>query len=261
MQVFTANQRQWQAPVLTDAAVEAFRSALASSNVRVVMSHASYLVNLASPTEGVREKSLAAFAEEFRRCSRLGIPLLTFHPGAHLGAGEEQAIGLVADGMLRTLEVDRTSATKLVVELTAGQGTNIGHRLEQVAAILARVAAADRTAVCVDTAHVYAAGYDIRDEAGYQQFFRDFDQAIGLGRLAALHVNDSKVAHGSRVDRHEELGKGALGREFFERLVRDERLLGVPMMLETPDESRYAAEIALLRKLRAAGGGRPRPRR
>jgi deoxyribonuclease-4 len=246
--------------VLSDAAVEAFREAMAGSKVRTVMSHGSYLVNLASPSEEVRGKSLGAFAEEFRRCSRLGIALLTFHPGAHLGAGEEAAIRLVADGMRRTLELEPASPTKLLVELTAGQGTNLGHRLEQVAAILALVDAPDRTAVCVDTAHVYAAGYDIRSAEGYEQFFHDFEAAIGLGRLAALHVNDSKADHGSRVDRHEELGKGTLGRAFFERLARDERLIGVPMMLETPDESRYGAEIALLRKLRAAGE-RPKPRR
>lgn len=250
MQIFTANQRQWQAPVLTDAQAERFRAARAASKVKAVMSHASYLVNLASPKDDVRDKSLATFVTELRRCTALGIELLNFHPGAHLGAGEEVGIRLVSDAMCAALDAVPESKTRLVVELTAGQGSSIGHRVEQVAAILARVKAPGRTGVCIDTAHVYAAGYDIREAEGYEELFRSIAATVGLAAVAAVHVNDSKSAHGSHVDRHEELGRGTLGRAFFKRLVNDPRLRAVPLVLETPDEERYAAEIALLRKLR-----------
>ncbi|MBN2360039.1 MAG: deoxyribonuclease IV [Deltaproteobacteria bacterium] len=252
MQIFTANQRTWRAPPLTAEGVAQYRQALAASSVRLVMSHDSYLINLASPKPDVAEKSLAAFVEEYRRCTLLGIPLLNFHPGAHLGAGEEAAIELVAAGMRTALADQPESATRLVVELTAGQGSNIGCTLEQVAAILDDAAAPDRSGVCVDTAHVYAAGYDIKSEAGYRKFFADFERAIGLDKLVAFHLNDSRSALGSHVDRHEFIGEGALGRGFFRRLVRDRRFADVPMFLETPDEERYAEEIKLLRRLRRA---------
>lgn len=252
MQIFTANQRRWSVPDLTDEQVEAFRDARARSKVRVVMSHDSYLVNLASPKSDVRDKSLAAFIAEFRRCTRLGVELLNFHPGAHLGDGEQLGIDRVVDGLRRTLDAVPGSETRLVVELTAGQGSQLGARLEEVAAIVERVAAEPAMGVCVDTAHAYAAGYDIREPKGYRQFFKELDETVGLGRLAAFHVNDSKSGLGSRVDRHEEIGKGTLGRAFFERLVKDRRLKQVPMMLETPDETRYAAELRLLRRLRSS---------
>jgi deoxyribonuclease IV len=252
MQIFTANQRTWRAPALTEALVVLFRQALVASGVRLVMSHDSYLINLASTNPDVAEKSLAGFVEEYRRCSALGIPLLNFHPGAHLGAGEEAAIELVAAGMRAAFADQPDSATKLVVELTAGQGTNIGHTLEQVAAILDDAGAPDRCGVCVDTAHVFAAGHDVKSEAGYVKFFADFDRVIGLEQLVAFHVNDSKSELGSHVDRHEFLGEGQLGREFFKRLVSDPRFFEIPMFLETPDEERYPDEIKLLRRLRKA---------
>jgi deoxyribonuclease IV len=254
MQLFTANQRQWKAPVVTDALATRFREALAASHVALVMSHASYLVNLASPNGDVRAKSLATFVEELRRCTKLGIPLLNFHPGAHLGSGEETGIRLVADAMCAALDAVPHGPTRLLVELTAGQGSSIGHRLEQVAAILARVKAPERTGICIDTAHVYAAGYDIKAPEGYEAFFRGVAATVGLQAVSAVHVNDSKTALGSHVDRHEQLGQGTLGRAFFRRLVQDRRLRAVPLVLETPDEEQYPTEITLLRKLRASAG-------
>ena len=254
MQLFTANQRQWKAPVVTDELAARFRAALAASRVALVMSHASYLVNLASPNSEVRAKSLATFVEELRRCTKLGIPLLNFHPGAHVGAGEEAGIRLVADAMCAALDAVPDSPTRLLVELTAGQGSSIGHRLEHVAAILARVKAPKRTGICIDTAHVYAAGYDIKSPKGYDAFLREVGATVGLSAVAAVHVNDSKTALGSHVDRHEQLGLGTLGKAFFRRLLSDRRLRSIPLVLETPDEEQYAAEIALLRKLRGAGG-------
>jgi len=250
MQIFTSNQRTWRTAALTEALVVLFRQALVASGVRLVMSHDSYLINLASTNPEVADKSLAAFVEEYGRCSRLGIPLLNFHPGAHLGAGEEAAIELVAAGMRAALADQPDSATRLVVELTAGQGTNIGHTLEQVAAILDDAGSPARTGVCVDTAHVFAAGYDVKSEVGYDKFFADFDRVIGLNKLSAFHLNDSKSELGSHVDRHEFIGEGQLGRDFFKRLVRDPRFVDVPMFLETPDEERYPDEIKLLRRLR-----------
>lgn len=250
MQIFTANQRTWRAPALTEALVVLFRQALVASGVRLVMSHDSYLINLASTNPDVADKSLAGFIAEYRRCSALGIPLLNFHPGAHLGAGEEAAIELVAAGMRAAFADQPDSATRLVVELTAGQGTNIGHTLEQVAAILDDAGSPERSGVCVDTAHVFAAGYDVKSAAGYAKFFADFDRVIGLKKLVAFHVNDSKSELGSHVDRHEMLGEGQLGHAFFERLVSDPRFFEIPMFLETPDEERYPEEIKVLRKLR-----------
>jgi len=251
MQIFTANQRTWKAPALSDEQVSAFREALDASSVSVVMSHDSYLINLANPTEEMRARSMAAFLAEYERCTRLGIPLLNFHPGAHLGEGEERAIALVADGMKRTLDALPDSGTMLVVEATAGQGTNLGHRLEHLAAILEAVSAPERTGVCIDTQHVFAAGYDLKSERGYLAFFKQLDQLVGLDRLVGFHVNDSKTALASRVDRHEELGKGELGKTALARLARDKRFFKVPMFLETPDDERYAAEIKLLRKWRS----------
>jgi deoxyribonuclease-4 len=250
IQIFTANQRRWSVPELTDEQVESFREARKRSKVRVVMSHDSYLVNLASPKPDVRDKSLAAFIEEYQRCTRLGVDLLNFHPGAHLGTGEEEGIDRVVDGLLRTLDAVPDSSTRLVVEVTAGQGSSLGSRLEHVAAIVDRVDADPALGVCIDTQHMYAAGYDIREEAGYRAFFKQLDQLLGRKRLCAFHVNDSKTELGSHVDRHEEIGKGTLGRAFFKRLLQDRRLTRVPMMLETPDDSRYAAELKLLRRMR-----------
>ncbi|MBW2524717.1 MAG: deoxyribonuclease IV [Deltaproteobacteria bacterium] len=252
IQIFTANQRRWVVPELSDEQVEAFRAARKASKVRVVMSHDSYLVNLASPKQDVWDKSLEAFITEYRRCTRLGVDLLNFHPGAHLGEGEEAGIERVVEGLGRAIDAVPDSATRLVVELTAGQGSSLGGRIEHAAAILDRVEADPPLGVCIDTQHVYAAGYDIREEKGYRTFFRDFDQLVGRKRLCAFHINDSKTELASRVDRHEEIGKGTLGRAFFKRLMKDRRLARVPMMLETPDETRYADELRLLRRLRTA---------
>jgi len=255
MQIFTANQRTWKAPVITDAQVAQYHEALADSGVAVVMSHDSYLVNLASPKLDVRARSLETFLAEQLRCTRLEVPLLNFHPGAHLGSGEAAGIELVAAGMRRALETQPDSSTRLVIETTAGQGTNIGHQLEQVAEILALVDAPERTGVCVDTAHVFAAGYDLGSERGYRAFWKRFDQLIGLDALVAFHLNDSKTELGSRVDRHEEIGKGKIGKAALTRLLRDRRFFKVPMFLETPDDESYPAEMNLLRRWRA------RPRR
>lgn len=251
MQIFTANQRSWKAPTLTDAQVAQFKAARQASQVVHVMSHDSYLVNLCSPKDDVRAKSLGNFVDEYRRCTRLGIEELNFHPGSHMGAELDAALQLVADGMRAALDAEPTSATLLLVEITAGQGTNLGHTLEEVAALLDLAGSPARVGVCVDTAHAYAAGYDLKGEAGYRQFFTQFDAAIGLERLKAFHLNDSKPELGSRVDRHACIGKGNLGEATFARLVRDERFARVPMFLETPEEELYAEEIALLKRLRA----------
>lgn len=250
MQIFTANQRTWRAPKLTEAEAAAFKEARAASQLELVMSHDSYLINLASPREDVLEKSLAAFLEEYRRCTLLDIELLNFHPGSHLKSGEESGLVLVAAGMKRALESQHDSKTLLVIEVTAGQGTNLGYKLEHLQYLLDEVGAPERTGICIDTAHVFGAGYDIKDEQGYQDFFTQLDRLIGLDKLRAFHMNDSKAELGSRVDRHEKIGNGKIGAAAFERIMRDPRFFGCPMFLETPDDDAYPEEMRLLRSMR-----------
>jgi len=247
MQVFTRNQMAWKHKPLEDAEVAAFKAALADSGVGTVMSHDSYLINLCSPDPEKLQKSLDAFDAEVDRCTRLGIPLLNFHPGAHMKQGVEWGIATIADSLNGVCRRFPDSPVKLVLETVAGQGSTVGRRFGEMAEIFARLEQPERFGICVDTAHVFAAGYDIATEGGWDKTWEEFDRLLGMDRLVAFHVNDSKVKLGSHVDRHALIGRGHIGPGAFIRLVTDPRTRHVPMMLETPagDEG-YAAEIAWL---------------
>ena len=251
VQIFTRNQVQWKArPVSADEAA-AFRASLVDSGVRMVVSHGSYLVNLASPKADVLAKSRDAFLAEMERCDALGIPYLIFHPGAHMGEGDEAGLAAVAASLDHVLERADGLDVMPLLEVTAGQGSYVGHRFEHLASILGRVGRPERLGVCLDTCHLLAAGYDIATAAGYEETLADFDRVVGIQTIRALHLNDAKKGLGSRLDRHEAIGEGCLGLEAFRRIMNDSRFEGIPMILETPGElDGWRKEIALLRSLR-----------
>ena len=256
IQVFTRNQMQWKCRPLSDLECGGFKDALARSGVRVAMSHGSYLVNLASPVPDFLARSRETFLAEMQRCHALGIPYLVFHPGAHMGRGEEAGL----DALAESLDVLLAAAEKLdvmpLLEVTAGQGSSLGHRFEHLAGIFERVRDPERLGVCFDTCHMYAAGYDIATGEGYRKTLRDFDRIVGRRRLKAVHLNDSKKGLGSRVDRHARAGEGVLGLETFRRIVNDRRFRGIPMVVETPGPlAEWKKEIARLRGLVAAKPG------
>lgn len=234
VQLFTKNNNQWKGAPITDAHVAAFRAALDETGVVDPVSHASYLINLASPDEALWAKSIDAMVVEVERCARLGIADLVVHPGAHTGSGEEAGLRRVAEAL--DLVAARTAGLPVTIDLetTAGQGTCLGHRFEHLGTILSLVADASRLGVCVDTCHVFAAGYSMADRAMYDETLDELDRVVGLGRIRVWHLNDSVKAQGSRVDRHAGIGLGMIGLEAFHLLVDDPRFRGLPMILETP---------------------------
>lgn len=253
IQVFTRNQRQWAARPLGAEEAAAFRTALAATGVRAVMAHASYLINLASPDPAVLGRGRDALREELARCHALGIPHAVFHPGAHLGCGEDAGVRAVAASLDDVLASSRGVGAIPLLEITAGQGSCVGHRFEHLAEMIARVKSPERVGVCLDTCHLYAAGYDIATPRGYERTLAEFDRVVGLAKLRAIHLNDSRKPLGSRVDRHAPIGEGHLGLATFRRLLADERLHDVPKVLETPGGlPGWRREIALLRGRRAA---------
>jgi deoxyribonuclease-4 len=257
MQVFTRNQMAWTVKPLGDDEVAAFAERRKACRIGTVMSHDSYLINLCSPEDDKRAKSVAAFEAELDRCTRLGVELLNFHPGAHMGKGLKAGTALLADTLNGICARRPDSPVRLVLETVAGQGSTIGRTFAELAAILERLDAPERFGVCVDTAHVFAAGYDIATEAGWGKTWREFDAELGRERLCAFHVNDSKVPLGSRVDRHALIGRGEIGPGAFLRLVTDPGTRDVPMFLETPaGDAGYTKEIRWLTAARA--GGHPR---
>jgi len=254
LQLFTKNSNQWNARDLTDGEVAAFRGALRGSGIRKTAAHDSYLINLASPDAALREKSTEAFADEVRRAERLGLDYLVTHPGAHVDSGEEAGLARVAAALDEVHARCPGFRVKVLLETTAGQGSCLGHRFEHLARILALVADPGRLGVCLDTCHVFAAGYALAPEAEYRATMREFDRVLGLRRLLAFHVNDSLKPFGSRVDRHAAIGKGELGLEPFRLLVNDPRSRTRPMILETPKEDEEgndldAVNLATLRGL------------
>lgn len=252
IQIFAKNQRQWIAKPLADDEVAAWHDALTSSGLRELVVHDSYLINLGAPNPEVHAKSMDAFADEMERCATLGIPYLNFHPGAHVGSGEDEGIAKIIDSISTLLDAHPDNPTKLLVENTAGQGTNLGYTFEQCAAILDGVGGS-RMGLCIDTQHTFAAGYDHRTREGYDALMKNIDETVGLNRVRAFHLNDSKAELGARVDRHENLGKGHIGWDLFAFLVNDPRFAGVPGVLETPGPENWAGEIAALKKLRKKG--------
>ena len=236
LQIFTRNQRQWDAPELTREEIDAFRAAWEEWGDYPVAAHDSYLINLASGKREQVEKSLSAFAEELRRVEALGIGLLVTHPGSHLGDGVEKGLARYTARLDEAIERSGTSDVLVLLETTAGQGTNLGATFEELAAIIQGSKHPGRLGVCYDTCHTFAAGYDIRTPEAFRKTFGHFDETVGLDRLRMLHLNDAKEGLGSRKDRHEHIGEGAIGREGFRLLLSDDRLRGLPMVLETHKE-------------------------
>lgn len=250
IQVFTRNANRWQAAPLTDQAIEAFRAAHNQSSMRYLVAHDSYLINLASPDETLRQKSIAAFLDEMERCQLLGIPDLVMHPGAHVGSGAEAGLQRVVECLQIILD-SAPEDVRILIENTAGQGSSLGASFEELATIL-EAFTSPRLAVCFDSCHAFAAGYDLRSAESYQQVMAEFDRLIGLEQLALFHLNDSKKPLSSRVDRHELIAQGEIGALGFTTLMRDERFANIAKILETaPGEGdcHHLETFALLRSM------------
>ncbi len=233
LQIFLKSSNQWKGKTLTEEDRALYFEAQQKTGIDPVVAHNSYLINLASPDPALRRKSIDAFVEELERANFLGVPCVILHPGAHMGAGETEGIARVGAALTEALE--RVGPpVRVLLENTAGQGTSLGHRFDQLASILERVRADARIGFCLDTCHTFAAGYDIRTPEGYRKTLREFDRLIGVDRIAAFHVNDCKRELGSRVDRHTHIGQGRIGLEGFRCLVNDRRFVRVPKILETP---------------------------
>lgn len=249
MQVFTKNNNRWTGKPYTPEHIALFREAARTTRITPVVAHAAYLINHCAATPTTRTKSQAAFVDELARCESLGILGLIFHPGAHVGQGEEEGIRRIAQSLNDAHDATPGYHTLSILETTAGQGTAIGHRFEQLRAIIDLVSEGERMAVCLDTCHVFAAGYDIATERGWEETIRDFDDTIGLRRLAAIHVNDSKKGLGSKVDRHDHIGRGLIGTTAFRLLMNDTRLSAVPKILETEKSEDMHEDVENMRVL------------
>lgn len=248
--LFTKNQKQWVAPPLSEKSIELFKMrceeyGFTSNNI---LPHDSYLINLGSPDPEGLEKSRDSFIIEMQRCEQLGLRKLNFHPGAHLNRiSIDDCISVIATSI--NIALEKTSGVIAVIENTAGQGSAIGYRFEEIAQIIDLVEDKSRVGVCIDTAHTLAAGYEIRTKEGFEDTFQKFDEIIGFQYLQGMHINDSKKELASRVDRHDSLGKGLMGMDTFSFIVNDSRFDNMPLILETPDDALWAEEIKLLRGL------------
>lgn len=234
LQIFTKSAGQWRARELSREEIALFRRRVDETGIHPVVAHNSYLINLAAASPALRAQSIAALGEELDRAESLGLDGLVMHPGAYTSGTEAEGLRLIGDAIASLLADRPRAKTMVLLEHTAGQGTNLGHRFEHLAAILDRVGGSPRVGVCLDTCHLLAAGYDLCSEEGYEDTFRQFARIVGLDRIRVFHLNDSKKPCGSRVDRHEHIGKGWLGLEPFRRLLNDARFGGLPMLLETP---------------------------
>ncbi len=250
LQIFLKSNTQWKGKQLTEEDRFLFREAQNDSGIAPVVAHISYLINLASPDPALRKKSLDAFVEEMERANFLGVPCVILHPGAHMDSGERAGIARVAAALRQAL-ARVPPPVRILLENTAGQGSSLGHRFDQLASILDRVRAAERLGICLDTCHTFAAGYDISSTEGYSATMREFNRLIGVGRISVFHVNDSKRELGSRVDRHTHIGRGEIGLEGFGCLVNDPRFARVPKILETPKGEDLREDRMNLAKLRS----------
>lgn len=246
--LFTKNQRQWRAAPLSGETIDNFKSACEKHNFKPgqILPHDSYLINLGHPVADALEKSRDAFIDEMARCQQLGLSLLNFHPGSHLKQiPEDVCLARIADSI--NIALSKTEGVTAVIENTAGQGSNLGFRFEHLAAIIDGVEDKSRVGVCIDTCHAFAAGYDLRTEAEFENTFAEFERIVGFRYLRGMHLNDAKSAFGSRVDRHHSLGDGNIGHTPFRWLMRDRRFDGIPLILETINPDIWAQEIAWLR--------------
>ena len=244
--LFTRNQRQWVSKPLSEQSIALFKERCAEYgyDARHILPHDSYLINLGHPHEEGLEKSRTAFYDEMHRCEQLGLSMLNFHPGSHLNEiDKDVCLARIAESI--NIALDRTQGVTAVIENTAGQGSNMGFSFYHLAQIIEQVEDKSRVGVCLDTCHTYSAGYDIKDN--YEAVWQEFGEVVGFSYLKGIHLNDTKKALGSRVDRHESIGLGLLGIDFFKRFMQDPRFDNIPLILETPDETRWAEEIQLLK--------------
>jgi deoxyribonuclease IV len=255
VQIFVKNNNRWAGKTIENGEAAEFRRAAWRAGLSRVIAHTSYLINLASPSTELRRQSIGALVDEIRRCHALGIRDVVHHPGAHCGDGESAGMSLIVASLDEAFRLTEATPVRVLLETAAGQGSCVGHRFEHLRDILGAVRNRRRLAVCFDTCHVHAAGYDLTSEEGYAETIAAFDRTVGLFKLAAIHVNDSKKPRGSRVDRHEHIGKGAIGRRGFRNLMTDPRLARVPKFLETPKDETLALDrknLATLRRLATA---------
>ena len=251
LQLFVKNSNQWHAKPLSIEDISTYKKLLAESRIGPVVVHDSYLINLCAVDDAILRKSRLALKDELDRSEQIGAQFLNFHPGSHMGAGEQEGIKRIAESLNIIHDQTRGYRVKSVLETTAGQGTSIGYRFEHLKEIIDLVDDRDRMAVCVDTCHVFAAGYDISTEDGYKATFDEFDRIIGLDRLVAFHINDSKREFNSRVDRHEHIGKGTIGKLGFRLLMNDQRFQNIPKILETPKGPELKEDVVNLKLLRS----------
>lgn len=249
IQIFTKSSRQWSAKPYSQEEIKKFKDCRKNSSVQIVIAHDSYLLNIGSPDAALRKKSVLAMIDEMERCESLEIPYLIAHPGSHTGAGEIQGIKTIAESLSEIHTVCKGFKTQITLEITAGQGTNLGYSFEQIKAMIDSTSEPEKVKVCFDTEHAFAAGYDLRSQEAYEKTFQQFDEQIGLKNLVAFHLNDSKKDFASRVDRHEQIGKGFIGKEAFRLLLNDPRFRGKPMCLETPKGADLKEDVANLKLL------------
>ena len=248
--LFTKNQRQWKAKDLDSETIDKFKHALEESGIlaKHVLPHDSYLINLGHPEAEKLEKSRDAFIDELQRCSQLGLDRLNFHPGSHLKQiSEDECLSIISESI--NIALDKTSGVKAVIENTAGQGSNLGYKFEHLAQIIDKVEDKSRVGVCIDTCHMFVAGYDIRTKEAYDKTWNEFGDIVGFEYLMGMHINDSKPPLGSKKDRHHSIGKGEIGLDAFKFLMNDDRMNDIPLILETIDDSIWKQEIELLYSL------------
>lgn len=249
--LFTKNQRQWEAKPLTQESIVAFKINCEKYGYKPeqILPHDSYLINLGNPDTDGLHKSRMSFIDEMQRCELLGLDRLNFHPGSHLNQiSEEKCLSLIAESI--NLALEKTAGVSAVIENTAGQGSNLGFSFYQLKKIIEKVEDKNRVGVCIDTCHAYSAGYDIKTKAGFEKVFAEFEEVVGFKYLKGMHLNDSKKELGSRVDRHDNLGKGTLGLVVFECIMNDSRFDNIPLILETPDDSLWVKEIQTLKNMK-----------
>ena len=251
IQMFNKSNSQWRAKKIEQTELDKYFEKIKETGVTVATSHSSYLINIASPVKELNEKSFKALKEEMERCEMLKIPNLVMHPGSHVGTGEEPGIKRIIKNLNKLFKELKNNNVCLLLETTAGQGSNLGYTFEQIGEMIDGVKVQDHIGVCLDTCHIFAAGYPIGDPKEYKKTMKKFDDIIGLDKLKIIHMNDSKKEFGSRRDRHEHIGKGHIGIEAFRNIVNDKRLKNVPMILETPKEEELKEDIENLKVLRS----------
>ncbi len=251
VQIFTKNQRRWESPPLKDGDVKEFLKLREEIGIEKIFSHASYLINLATEDGDLREKSIKSLVDEIERASKLKLLYTVIHVGSHKGIGEEKGVENVINSINRIIDNTEGSSVKILIETTAGQGTNLGYKFEQIGEIIEGIKEKSRVGCCLDTCHIFAAGYDFRTEKKYGEMMEEFNEKIGLKKLYAIHLNDSLREFGSRKDRHTHIGEGFIGLKPFSFFLNDDRLKDIPGVLETPKDREYKLDIENLKKLRA----------